>query len=79
MARYSDIKIAFVKAIRREQSGKETVSTQEFIDQLNDVGWNMSLLSANEWIRSNTHTFRDVSTDEGEAKVFQRYNTNGGL
>ncbi len=37
MARYSDIKIAFVKAIRREQSGKETVSTEDFIAQLNDV------------------------------------------
>ena len=79
MARYSDIKIAFVKAIRREPSGKETVSTQDFIAQLNGVGWDMSLLSANDWIRSNTHTFRDVSTDDGEAKVFQRYNTNGGL
>ena len=79
MARYSDIKVAIVKAIRREPSGKETVSTQDFIAQLNDVGWNMSLLSANAWIKSNTHTFRDISTDEGEAKVFQRYNPNGGL
>jgi len=39
----------------------------------------MSLREANQWIENYTHNFRDISTEEGEARTFQMFNPNGGI
>jgi len=79
MARQSDIKAAFMAAMRREPALGVIVKTQEFVRQLELVNWHFSLREANQWIKANTVTFRDVSTQEGEAKTYKQFNPNGGI
>ncbi|WP_327204649.1 hypothetical protein [Pantoea agglomerans] len=47
--------------------------------QLELLNWHFSLREANQWIRANTVTFRDASTQEGEAKIYRQFNPNGGI
>ncbi|MFV9667893.1 DNA polymerase V [Pantoea sp. KXB25] len=56
-----------------------TVTTQEFVRQLELLNWHFSLREANQWINSNTSTFRDISEQEGEAKTYKQFNPNGGI
>jgi len=79
MPRDYEIKDAFVNAIRRSPDGGVTVTTQEFVSQLELLNWHMSLHEANQWIKSHTVTFRDVSTQKGEAKTYKQFNPNGGI
>lgn len=79
MPREYEIKQAFREAIKRAENGRTTVTTQDFVKELNSVNWCWSLKEANEWIETHVTTFRDVSTEEGEARMFQLYNPNGGL
>ncbi|MEN4974101.1 DNA polymerase V [Pantoea eucalypti] len=79
MARESDIKAAFMAAMRREPGLGVIVRTQEFVHQLELVNWHFSLREANQWIKANTATFRDTSTQEGEAKTYRQFNPNGGI
>lgn len=79
MPRDYEIKDAFVSAIRRSPDGCVTVTTQEFVRQLELLNWHFSLREANQWIKSHTVTFRDVSTQEGEAKTYKQFNPNGGI
>jgi hypothetical protein len=43
------------------------------------LNWHFSLREANQWIKTNTVTFRDASTQEGEAKTYRQFNPNGGI
>jgi hypothetical protein len=70
MPRGIDIESAFRAAIKREASGRQTVSTQDFVAQLVAVNWNWTLKEANDWIESHVSTFKDVSTSEGQARTF---------
>ncbi|MBS6033646.1 MAG: DNA polymerase V [Pantoea sp.] len=79
MPRDYEIKDAFVNAIKREPSLGYVVTTQDFVRQLERVNWHFSLREANQWIKANTVTFRDVSTQEGESKTYQQFNPNGGI
>lgn len=79
MARRYEIPGAFRAAIKREPGGRQTVSTQDFVKQLALVNWHWSLREANQWIEDYVTTFRDISTQEGEARTFMLYNPNGGL
>ncbi|AVV37846.1 DNA polymerase V [Pantoea vagans] len=79
MARESDIKAAFMAAMRREPGLGVIVTTQEFVHHLERLNWHFSLREANQWIKANTVTFRDASTQEGEAKTYKQFNPNGGL
>ena len=79
MPRDYEIKDAFVSAIRRSPDGGVTVTTHEFVRQLELLNWHLSLREANQWIKSHTVTFRDVSTQEGEAKTYKQFNPNGGI
>lgn len=79
MPRDYEIKDAFVSAIKREPSGRYVVTTQAFVRELERVNWHFSLREANQWIKNNTTTFRDASTQEGEAKTYHQFNPNGGI
>ncbi|MCX3307942.1 DNA polymerase V [Pantoea vagans] len=79
MARESDIRGAFMAAMRREPGLGVIVTTQEFVHQLEKLNWHFSLREANQWIKANTVTFRDASTQEGEAKTYKQFNPNGGI
>lgn len=78
MPRYYEIGHAFDKAEKKYQNGNRTVTTQDFIAELNRLGWDMSPWQANDWIKAYATSFRDVSTQEGDYKTFQKYNHNGG-
>lgn len=79
MPRNSDIENAFRNAIKLDPSGRRTVSTVDFVNELEARNWFLTLREANHWIEVHTTTFRDVSTEEGERRIFQVYNPNGGL
>ena len=79
MPRDYEINDAFVNAIRRNPGGGVTVTTQDFVRQLELLNWHFSLREANQWIKSNTATFRDISTQEGEAETYKQFNPNGGI
>lgn len=79
MPRYDDIRMAFINAIRMAANGKRTVTTEEFVKELEKLNWKWDLKQANEWIEASVSTFRDVSTQEGEARTFMLFNPNGGL
>ncbi|MBM3010011.1 DNA polymerase V [Citrobacter freundii] len=79
MPRRSDIETAFRNAIKREPSGRQTVSTVDFVHELAALNWNFTLREANQWIEVHTTTFRDVSPEEGERRIFMLFNYGGGL
>ncbi|AIX48822.1 DNA polymerase V [Pantoea sp. PSNIH1] len=79
MPREYQIKEAFISSIKREPSGRSTVTTADFVEELKRVNWHFTLKQANDWIRSHTTTFRDASTQEGENMTWFRFNPNGGL
>lgn len=79
MPRQYEIECAFRAAVKVEQTGRRTVTTQDFVKQLEAVNWNWSLKQANNWIECYVTTFRDISDHAGEDRTFQLFNPNGGL
>jgi len=77
MPRDYEIKHAFMNAIKRDPSLGVIVT--EFVQQLEKLNWHFSLREANQWIKTNTVTFCDASTQEGEAKTYRQFNPNGGI
>lgn len=49
MPRRSDIETAFRNAIKREPSGRQTVSTVDFVHELAALNWNFTLRTRS-WI-----------------------------
>lgn len=79
MPRRYDIEAAFRSAVVVEPSGRRTLRTVDFVQELKKVNWDFSLRDANTWIEANISTFRDISPTEGEERLFMLYNPNGGL
>ncbi|HDT2078348.1 TPA: DNA polymerase V [Enterobacter roggenkampii] len=79
MPRRYEIEAAFRKAIVIEPSGRRTVTTQTFLENLKAVNWHWTMREANIWIETYVTTFKDISGQEGEARTFQLFNPNGGL
>ncbi|MEF4799958.1 DNA polymerase V [Escherichia coli] len=79
MARRYEIPGAFTAAIKSQPDGRKTVSTQDFVMQLAKVNWYWSLREANKWIENYVTTFKDISPNEGENRLFMLYNYGGGL
>ncbi|PRD13964.1 DNA polymerase V [Pantoea coffeiphila] len=78
MPRDYEIHIAFKNSIRVEASGRRTVSTVDFVSELSLLHHQFSLREANQWIEHYQSSFRDVSREEGERRIFQLFNPNGG-
>ncbi|MBW1213668.1 DNA polymerase V [Pantoea allii] len=79
MPRDYEIMIAFRQAIKRDSQGRYTLSTLDFVRELDLLNWHYTLRAANKWVETHTTTFRDISTSEGEERVFQVFNPNGGF
>lgn len=78
MPGYYEIETAWRAAIRREPNARQTVTTENFVRELEKVNWHWSPRQANQWIETYVTVFRDVSTTEGENRTFQLFNPNGG-
>ncbi|MEY8709479.1 DNA polymerase V [Mangrovibacter phragmitis] len=76
MPRYYEIEFAFRNAIVFEPNGRRTVTTRDFVRELRVLNWHFSLKEANNWIEASVSTFRDISTEEGENRVFMLFNPN---
>jgi hypothetical protein len=79
MPRDYEIKMAFRQALKRDAEGRFTISTVDFVAVLKRYKWEYSLSEANKWIETHTTTFRDISPTNGEERVFQVFNPNGGM
>jgi hypothetical protein len=77
MPRDYEILMAFRQAVKRDALGRYTISTIDFVRELERLNWHYTLRAANKWIEMHTTTFRDVSTREGEERMFQLFNPNG--
>ncbi len=63
--------IAFREAMRRDSEGLCTISTQDFVTQLDLHNTPHTLRAANVWIEIHISTFSDISTEPGECRLFQ--------
>jgi hypothetical protein len=79
MPRDYEIMMAFRQAIKRDAEGRFTISTLDFVAVLKRYKWDYSLRDANTWIETHTTTFRDISPIDGDERVFQVFNPNGGM
>lgn len=79
MPRDYEIMMAFRQAIKRDAEGRFTISTLDFVAVLKRYKWDYSLRDANKWIETHTTTFRDISPQDGDERVFQVFNPNGGM
>jgi len=79
MARSYEIEVAFRHAIKISDKGRRTVTTVDFVTELAKRNWIWELREANKWIEERVTTFHDISTDEGEARTFAIFNSNGGI
>ncbi|MCS3401390.1 DNA polymerase V [Pantoea sp. B566] len=61
MPRDYEIMIAFRQAMKRDVKGRYTLSTLDFVRELERLNWQYTLRAANEWIETHTTTFRDIS------------------
>lgn len=78
MPRLYEINWAFRAAVKFESSGRRTVTTQDFVNELERVNWHWSLRKANSWIECYVTTFKDISVQEGEERTVMLFNPNGG-
>lgn len=78
MGRRDDIPAAFRASIIIAESGRRTVTTEDFVAALAQVNFEWSLAEANRWIEHYQSTFKDVSTEEGERRTFLLFNPNNG-
>lgn len=78
MARRDDIATAFIASIRIAPNGKRTVTTVDFVEHLMKVNHDFTLAEANRWIEHYQGNFRDISTEEGERRMFHLFNHNNG-
>ncbi|QBR53035.1 DNA polymerase V [Erwinia sp. QL-Z3] len=78
MARRDDIATAFRASIKIAPNGKRTVTTVDFVEHLTKVNHDFTLAEANLWIEHYQGCFRDISTEEGERRMFHLFNPNNG-
>ncbi|MDT0177712.1 DNA polymerase V [Enterobacter sp. BRE11] len=79
MLREYEKETALRNAIKRNQQGRYTVTTVNFVKELAKLSWHFTLKEANRQVEIYTSTFRDVSTKEGEERTFQVFNRNGAI
>lgn len=71
MSQDDEVWIAFREAMRRDASGQYTVSTRDFVAELEQRNSPHTLRAANTWIEMHITTFSDISTEAGECRLFQ--------
>lgn len=78
MPRRDDIHKAFRDSIKIAGNGRRTITTVDFVAALSMYKHEFTLAEANRWIENYQHSFRDISTEEGERRTFMLYNPNNG-
>ncbi|MDH2069214.1 DNA polymerase V subunit [Pantoea sp. GD03673] len=71
MSQDDEIWCAFREATRRNNAGQLTVSTQDFVAELQQRNAPHTLRAANSWIEMHITTFSDISVGPGECRLFQ--------
>ncbi|KQN56713.1 hypothetical protein [Erwinia sp. Leaf53] len=77
MPRRYEISIAFRAAIKHEH-GRRTVSTVDFQAELAKLNHHFTLREANRWIEFYQTSFTDISTEEGERRIFSLFSPSAG-
>lgn len=70
MARYSDIGVAFSRAVKQEPNGRQVVASVDFVRELETLNHHWSLSQANAWIERYQTYFRDYTPHEGEDRCY---------
>ncbi|PKH20583.1 DNA polymerase V [Enterobacterales bacterium CwR94] len=76
MGRRYEIEAAFSESLKITKRGW-VVETREFVSNLAKYNWLWTLKEANNWIEIHKHNFRDISTEEGEARTFHMFDPHG--
>lgn len=76
MPRRDNIAQTFRESIRLASNGRRTVTAVDFVAALSKVSHHFTLAEANHWIEIYQHSFRDISTEEGERRTFKLFNPN---
>ncbi|THB83162.1 DNA polymerase V subunit [Pantoea allii] len=71
MSQDDEVWIAFREAMKRDNSGQYTISTRDFVAELEQRNSPHTLRAANTWIEMHITTFRDISVEAGECRLFQ--------
>jgi len=71
MSQDDEVWTAFREAMRRDDSGQCTVSTRDFVAELEQRNSRYTFRTANMWIEMHITTFSDISTEAGECRLFQ--------
>lgn len=71
MSQDDEIWYAFREAIRQDDAGQFTVSTQDFVAELQQRNAPHTLRAANTWIEMHITIFSDISVEPGECRLFQ--------
>lgn len=62
---------AFHQAIRQDRNGGLTVSTRDFVAELERRNGAYTLRAANHWIEIHISRFRDISAEPGDYRLFE--------
>ena len=71
MSQDDEIWHACREGTRRDDAGQVTVSTREFVAELQQRNAPHTLRAANTWIEMHITTFSDISVEPGECRLFQ--------
>lgn len=71
MSQDDEVWSAFREAMRRDDTGQCTVSTRDFVAELEQRKSPHTLRAANTWIEMHITTFSDISIEPGECRLFR--------
>ena len=71
MPQEDEIYSAFRQAIRQDENGGLTVSTHDFVAELQRRNRAYTLRAANYWIEIHISRFRDISAESGDYRLFE--------
>lgn len=74
MARRTDIRPAFVRAIILDGRGRQVVTTSAFQRELDAVNHYWTLQQCNQWIRREQNMFRELIAETGENRTYALLN-----
>jgi hypothetical protein len=77
MPRYRDIQNAFRQSIKLDQRGQKTVTTGDFVAELERHNHHWTLKRANSWIENQISYFIDITPDFSEDRKFKLNSQHG--
>jgi len=71
MSQDDEVWTAFRDAMRQDDVGQCTVSTRDFVAELEQRNASYTFRAANTWIEMHITTFSDISIEDGDCRLFQ--------